>query len=177
MNNVGEFFFSAPIDPFDVWKDWGRSDNDQRHRLAITGTLNVPRGPARSAWERIVRGFQLSGMLQAYSSLPFNITSGVTTLQGTQGRPVVNGQSIPRNAGSGSDYLAINARIARTFAVAGARVEGAVEAFNITNRRNDLMRNGNFGTGAYPVNPSPSFNQITAVADPRSIQFVMRVRF
>ena len=33
MNNVGEFFFSSPIDPFDLSKDWGRSDDDQRHRL------------------------------------------------------------------------------------------------------------------------------------------------
>ena len=36
MNNVGEFFFSSPIDPFDLSKDWGRSDNDQRHRLVCT---------------------------------------------------------------------------------------------------------------------------------------------
>ena len=32
-----------------------------------------------------------------YSSLPFNITSGVTTIQGTAGRPVVDGEFIPRN--------------------------------------------------------------------------------
>ena len=38
MNNVGEFFFSSPIDPFDLSKDWGRSDDDQRHRLVINGT-------------------------------------------------------------------------------------------------------------------------------------------
>ena len=36
MNNVGEFFFSSPIDPFDLSKDWGRSDDDQRHRLVIS---------------------------------------------------------------------------------------------------------------------------------------------
>ena len=35
MNNVGEFFFSSPIDPFDLSKDWGRSDDDQRHRLVV----------------------------------------------------------------------------------------------------------------------------------------------
>ena len=36
MNNVGENFFSSPIDPFDLSKDWGRSDDDQRHRLVVT---------------------------------------------------------------------------------------------------------------------------------------------
>ena len=33
----GEFFFSSPIDPFDLSKDWGRSDDDQRHRLVVSG--------------------------------------------------------------------------------------------------------------------------------------------
>ena len=37
MNNVGEAFFSSPIDPFDLSKDWGRSDDDQRHRLVVNG--------------------------------------------------------------------------------------------------------------------------------------------
>ena len=36
MDNVGEFFFSSPIDPFDLVKDWGRSDDDQRHRFVVT---------------------------------------------------------------------------------------------------------------------------------------------
>ena len=40
-NNVGEFF-SSPIDPFNVSKDWGRSDDDQRHRLVIRGALQSP---------------------------------------------------------------------------------------------------------------------------------------
>ena len=37
MNNVGEYFFSSPIDPFDLSKDWGRSDDDQRHRFVFNG--------------------------------------------------------------------------------------------------------------------------------------------
>ncbi len=39
MNNVGEFFFSSPIDPKDIEKDWARSDDDQRHRLVVHGSL------------------------------------------------------------------------------------------------------------------------------------------
>ena len=87
MNNVGEFFFSSPIDPFDLSKDWGRSDDDQRHRLVFNGRSTRRWRRRRTAWERLRHGFQLSGMLQAYSALPFNITSGVTTIQGTAGRP------------------------------------------------------------------------------------------
>jgi len=37
--------------------------------------------------------------------------------------------------------------------------------------------NNNFGTGAYPASPSPTFGQVTAVGDPRSFQFGVRLRF
>ena len=40
---------------------------------------------ATTAWSRITHGFQLGGTLQYYSALPLNITSGVTTVQGTAG--------------------------------------------------------------------------------------------
>jgi hypothetical protein len=178
MNNVGEFFFSGPIDPFDLSRDWGRSDNDQRHRLTLNGSLTSPRGRADTALKKLTYGFQLSGSMQAYSALPFNITSGVTTLQGTVGRPIVDGRFLERNAGVGSDFFSVNLRLSRSVAVgSGARLEGVVEAFNVTNRRNDLTRNTNFGTGAYPTNPSATFNQVTAVGDPRTFQFALRVRF
>src|SRR5678809_82253 len=96
MSNVGENFFSSPIDPFDLDKDWGRSDDDQRHRLVATGSINSPMAPAETPWQLLTNGFQLSSMLQWYSALPFNVTSGVTTVQGTTGRPIVDGRFIPR---------------------------------------------------------------------------------
>ena len=67
MNNVGEFFFSSPIDPSDLSRDWGRSDDDQRHRLVINGALHSPMETAATGWQRVLHGFQLSGTLQAYS--------------------------------------------------------------------------------------------------------------
>ncbi len=177
MNDVGEFFFSSPVDPFDVSKDWGRSDDDQRHRLVVNGSLQTPQGPARTLREVLTHGFQFSGVIQAYSALPFNITSGVTTIQGTTGRPMVNGEFIPRNAGEASAFMTLNLRASRTFAVGQARIEGGVEAFNVTNRRNAITRNGNFGSGTYPSSPLTSFGRVTSVGDPRTIQLTLRVRF
>ena len=178
MNNLGEFFFSSPIDPFDLSKDWGRSDDDQRHRLVIHGAVQTSMAPAATAWEYLTHGFQVSGMLQAYSALPFNITSGVTTVYGTAGRPIVNGEFIERNAGIGSDFLSLNMRVSRAIRVNGrVQLEALAEGFNLTNHRNVLTRNTNFGAGAYPTNPSPTFNQITAVGEPRSFQFGIRLRF
>ncbi len=174
MNNVGEFFFSSPVDPLDLSKDWGRSDDDQRHRLVVNGALNTP-ADVRTP---LLRGFQLSGVLQAYSALPFNITSGLTTVQGTTGRPVVNGAFIPRNAGRGSGFATLNARVSREFRLASrVAVQGLLEGFNLTNRRNVLGRNANFGSGAYPAQPSGSFGQITAVGEPRAFQLGVRIRF
>ena len=105
MNNVGEFFFSSPIDPTDLSKDWGRSDNDQRHRLVVNGSVHTSMEPADGVWEHLTHGFQVGGMLQAYSAPPFNITSGVTTIQGTAGRPIVDGEFIERNAGVGTAFF------------------------------------------------------------------------
>ena len=53
MNDLGEAFFSSPIDPTDVMRDWGRSDDDQRHRLVMDGTINTPMAPATTLWEQL----------------------------------------------------------------------------------------------------------------------------
>jgi hypothetical protein len=178
MNNVGEFFFSSPIDPFDLEKDWGRSDDDQRHRLVVHATAETSRQPGHSLWTHLSHGFRLSAVLQTYSALPLNITSGVTTIQGTAGRPVVNGAFIPRNSGEGPDYLSLNLRLSRTFLLGGrSRLEALGEVFNLTNRTNLVSMNGNFGPGAFPTNPSPTFGQVTAVGEPRSVQFGLRMSF
>jgi hypothetical protein len=146
--------------------------------------------PAATVWEHISHGFLLSGMLQYYSALPFNITSGVTSLQGPTGRPLANGAIapanfdvrtvtfIPRNAGIGNDFFALNLRATRAFRIGGdVKLEGLVEGFNVTNRVNNVTRNTNFGNGAYPTNPVSTFNQITAVGDPRMFQFGLRLTF
>jgi hypothetical protein len=178
LDNVGEFFFSAPINNFNIWQDYGRSDDDQRHRFVFDGGVHSSMGAANSAWERLSHGFQLSTLLQYYSPLPFNITTGANTIQGTAARPTINGAFINRNAGSGFDFFTLGARISRSFQLRERlRVEALAEAFNLTNHVNGVSLNGTFGTGVYPTNPLPTYQQITAVGDPRSIQFALRFKF
>lgn len=166
MDDVSEFFFSGPMDNFNVWQDYSRADDDQRHRIVFNGTA------------RLVYGLQLSGLLQYYSTLPFNITTGANTIQGTGARPTISGAFIERNAGIGNDLFAIGTRLSRTFTITErVKMEAIAEAFNMLNHRNNLTRNGSFGTGAYPSNPSAAFGQITAVNDPRSMQFALRFHF
>jgi Carboxypeptidase regulatory-like domain/TonB dependent receptor len=178
LNNVGEFFFSSPINHYNIWQDYGRSDDDQRHRIVFNGTAQTPSGPANTTWERLTHGFQLSGTLQYYSALPFNITAGTATIQGTAARPTVNGVFIDRNAGEGFDFLNLNARLSRTFRLTErVSIEGVVEGFNLLNRVNGVTKNGVFGTGAYPTNPLPTFGQTTSVRDPRTWQLAIRLTF
>jgi len=190
MNDLGEAFFSQPTDPANLMKDWGRSDNDQRHRLVISASVNSPMTPGTTAWERLTHGLQASTLVQYYSSLPFNIVSGVNSLQGTAGRPFADRQVstpnfdvrqvefIPRNAGTGSDFFTMSLRVSRSFQLAGgSRIEGLIEAFNLTDRVNPITRNTSFGPGSYPSNPLSSFNTVTAVGDPGTLQFGVRFTF
>ena len=178
LDNVGEFFFSAPINNFNIWQDYGRSDDDQRNRLVFDGSVHSSTSKANTAWEHISHGFQLSTMLQYYSPLPFNITTGANTIQGTAARPTINGNFINRNAGSGFDFLNLNARVSRGFQLTERlRLEAIAEGFNLSNHVNGVTLNGVFGTGSYPSNPSPAFKQITAVGDPRAFQLALRMTF
>jgi hypothetical protein len=178
LDNVGEFFFSSPINNFNIWQDYGRSDDDQRHRLVFNGTVHSSMDKASTPWQHMSHGFQLSGMLQYYSALPFNLGTGSTTIQGTSARPTVNGVFINRNAGTGFDFFNLNARLSRVFPIGERfRLEGIAEAFNLLNHVNGVTLNGTFGSGAYPTNPSPTFKQITAVADPRTLQLALRISF
>ena len=98
MNNVGEAFFSSPVDPTDISKDWGRSDDDQRHRLVLSGSINSSTEPAVTAWERISHGFQISSMLQSLFSACRSHHVWRDHGAGHGGRPIVNGVH-RRNAG------------------------------------------------------------------------------
>lgn len=165
LDNLGEFFFSSPIDNANIWRDYGRSDDDQRHRVVLDGAIHS-------------HGFQLSGIMQYYSALPLNITTGSNTIQGTAARPLMNGDFIGRNTGAGNDFFSVGSRVTRTFALTErVRMEVLAESFNALNHRNNLTRNGTFGPGAFPSTPSATFGQVTAVNDPRSMQLALRLKF
>ena len=178
LDNVSEFFFSAPLNNYNIWQDYGRSDDDQRSRLTFEGTIHSSLAKANTAWERLSHGFQFTTGLTAYSPLPFNITTGANTIQGTGARPTVNGAYINRNAGESYSIVNMNIRLSRSFAIGEKiRLQALGELFNTLNHTNVVSLNGVFGTGAYPSSPLPTFRQITAVNDPRTAQFGLRLSF
>jgi hypothetical protein len=196
IDDVGEFFFSSPINNFDLRVDRSRSDDDQRHRVVFNAMVNSPTSEAHSIADHLTHSWRLSGILQYYSRLPFNITTGANTKQATSQRPCaagfslgVNGGSNPcteasrgavigRNAGIGFNFFGLNARLSRTFALTErVKLEGIAESFNALNHRNDMIPNGTWGTQPYPTTPNSTFGRATAVGDPRNVQLAVRITF
>lgn len=178
LNNVGEFFFSSPLNPYNIWQDYARSDDDQRHRFVLDGSLHTRLENGSTLAQKVTNGFKLSGMMQYYSALPFNITTGANTIQGTAARPTINGVFISRNFGKGFNYLNLSTRLSRTFYLGeNLKLEALAEGFNLTNHVNGVSLNGVFGSGTYPTTPSATFGQMTGVGDTRSFQFALRLAF
>ena len=172
-DNAGNAFFFSPQDNFNLRDEWGRSDNDQRHRLAVSGTFEVPGGDSDSFTRRALSGFQLSYIFSYGSALPFNILLGNDRNFDTNpnDRPV----GVGRNSGKGFGFASLDLRLSRRFRL-NERVnfETLVEGFNVLNRANLQLPNNVFGTG---ISPLPSFGQPTGAADPRQLQFGLRVSF
>ena len=196
IDDVGEFFFSSPINNFDFRMDRSRSDDDQRNRVVFNAILNSPTTKAESLVGRLTHDWVLSGILQYFSTLPFNIVTGANTKQATTQRPCAPGFSltagggtnpcteaqpgavIGRNAGTGFDFFGLNARLSRTFALTDrVNVEAMAEAFNSLNHRNNMIPNATWGSGTYPTIPNSTFGQPTAVGDPRNVQLGARINF
>lgn len=196
IDNIGEFFFSTPINNFDPGEDRSRADDDQRQRVVFDATLSSPTKPSAGWPGRLMHGWQFGSILQYYSGLPFNVVTGGNTKQAAAQRPCAAGYSlsangglnpcteglagavIGRNAGRGFDFFNLNARLSRSFALGeGVQLKTTAEAFNALNHRNDMVPNATWGSGAYPGSPNPTFGTATAVGDPRSVQLAARVSF
>ncbi len=168
LDTSGNFFFSQPQNANDVGAERGRSDNDQRHRLTLSGTLRAPRSVDGTLVRRLAEGWLFSYVYTYTSGLPFNIQlpndrNGDTNFND---RPA----GVGRNAGEGFDYKSLDLRLSRTFTLGGGlSIETILDAFNVLNRANYQVPNNIFG--------SPTFGRATAVNEPRQFQLGLRLFF
>lgn len=173
IDDAGNFFFSSVQNAFNVRDDRGLSDNDQRHRLVVSGSLETPQQDNAKGLQRLLRGFQFGYIFTYGSRLPFNVLLGSDRNLDTNNndRPL----GVGRNTGRGFDFSSLDLRVRRRFRI-NERVDLQVlaEGFNILNRANFGVPNNTFGSG---MNPLPTFGQPTAAFDPRQFQFGMRVSF
>jgi hypothetical protein len=161
LDDAGNAFFSSPQNNFDVHDDYGRSDNDQRHRLVVSGVAPI-------AW-----GLDVAYLVSYASAPPFTLQANVDLNNDTN----VNDRppGVGRNTGEGFDFASVDLRVSRSFALGGShRLDVMVDAFNVLNRTNFLIPNNVFGVGP---TPPPSFGQPTAAGDPRQLQIGARWSF
>jgi Carboxypeptidase regulatory-like domain len=169
FDDAGNAFFSSPQDNFDVAADWGPSDNDQRNRLVLSGTLQA----VQAGGVRALRGWQLSYIYGYGSALPFNVQTGTDRNNDTNvnDRPI----GVGRNSERAWSSSTLDLRLSWRGRAGGPfTIEAIAEAFNILNHTNLRNPNNVFGPGTTPF---PSFGQPTAADDPRQIQFGVRLSY
>jgi hypothetical protein len=112
IDDAGNFFFSSVQDNFNIRGDRGLSDNDQRHRLVLSGTLDGPQDKANGVG-RWLRGFQFGYIFTYASRLPFNVLLGTDQNfdSNNNDRPV----GVGRNTGRGFDFASLDLRVSRRF--------------------------------------------------------------
>ncbi|MFL6195484.1 MAG: TonB-dependent receptor domain-containing protein [Thermoanaerobaculia bacterium] len=168
FDTSGNFFFSQPQNAGDVAAERGRSDNDQRHRLEISGTFATPRESGDTLLRSLTNGWLFSYVFSYASALPYNIQlpndrNGDTNFND---RPA----GVGRNAGEGFDYQSLDLRLSRTFSLTGGvSLEALIDVFNVLNRANYQVPNN--------ILSSPTFGRPTAVNDPRQFQLGLRLSF
>lgn len=171
IDNAGNFFFSSPQDNFDLRGERGLSDNDQRQRLSVSGSLFSPLTAGRSLLRRAIGNTSLSYIFSYGSALPFNLQAGTDLNHDTNvnDRPA----GVGRNTGRGFNSATFDLRLSRRFRLTErVSMEAIAEGFNLFNRTNFQLPNRTFGTNAAPL---PGFGQPTAAGDPRQIQFGLRI--
>jgi hypothetical protein len=167
LDDAGNFFFSTPQDNNDIAAEKGRSDNDQRHRLTLSGTVSTPSSRAADWRQYLTNGWMLSYIYSYTSSLPFNIQTGTDRNGDTNvnDRPL----GVGRNTGEGFPYNSLDVRLARTFRLSESwRLAATADAFNVFNHRNDQL----------PINVvGAQLGRPQAVGEPRQMQLGLKVSF
>jgi hypothetical protein len=173
-DDVGGAFFFSPQDNENLRDERGPADNDQRHRLSLSGSFDAPpAGGGDPFVKRALSGFRLSYVFQYASPLPFNVLTG----NDRNGDTNVNDRpaGLGRNTGRGFDSAALDLRLSRRWGFGErAGFELIAEGFNVLNRANLQLPNNVYGTGALPL---PTFGLPTAADNPRQIQLGLRLDF
>jgi hypothetical protein len=179
----GNAFFQSPQTQNDIRADKGPSDNDQRHRLVVSGTFGDPStslGTGRST--RALGGVQLGWVYSYASPSPFNIVTGADNNNDTtvNDRPA----GVGRNSGRMPCFADLtqvcgtatfDLRVSRAFVLPRAqRLELMFEGFNLFNRANVVNVNNTIGNSP---TPSATFGQATAIGDMRQLQLGVRWSF
>jgi hypothetical protein len=178
-------FGSGPLDPNDLEREWANTPNDRRHRLVLSGVVDLG------------RAFQLSGVWTLSSGVPMDIlmpdgqsripvlsrnaggrefsnadelNAYITDLNATGG---VNGELlplVPASARFNDTFNAMDIRLSKRFRSGRLNIDAFAEVFNLFNIENIL------GTGT--VNYSGFANALVRdSSDPSEPGYLASSRF
>jgi hypothetical protein len=189
----------TPQDPTCRFCDRGNSATDLRHRLTVSMTYQLPGFHGKGLRGAVLGGWQLNGLLQSQTGLPFTPQLNTTTVNtGTASRPnriasgnLSSGQSIKHwfdqtafnspalyvygNAGRdilfGPGRTNLDASLFKDFhPVERLTIQFRAESFNLFNHPQFGQPNATIGSG--------SVGQITStVGNPRQTQLALRLMF
>ncbi len=167
------FPFGYPSDPANIEGEWGRSRNDERYHLVVSGIFHLP-------W-----GLTVAPIYEYGSGQPWNHLLGYDF--NGDGKNSDRPAGVERNDEDGPVFRTFNLRITKTFDFGDAgQLDLIVEGFNVFNTKNyDVNSVDNFeflagptlANPTVPAIPNPNFGKFRATLDPREIQVGMRYRF
>jgi hypothetical protein len=155
--DVEGFLFLAQ-DQLNPAAEKARASNDRRHQLVAHLTWRVP------------GGVQIAGLFSARSGTPWNVTTGRDNNLDTEqnDRPDLldpNGDptdrntyfadftnrvgTLPRNFATGPSFYTLDVRLSKFVQLDRIRLEGFVEAFNVTNHVNYGTPTGNLRSSSF----------------------------
>ena len=178
-DDAGNAFFQTPQTQNDILADKGPSDNDQRHRLVVSGTLG---DGSSAAIRRAIGGLKIGWVYSYGTALPFNIVTGAdnnndTTVNDRPGGVGRNSGRVPCFADftQACGTATFDMRVSRALSFSRTnRLELMLEGFNLFNRANVVNVNNTIGNSSAP---SATFQQVTAVGDMRQLQLGVRWSF
>jgi hypothetical protein len=183
IDDVTDYGFDfAAQNQFDNSAEKGPSLFHAKNRVLVSAVYDA--GRLRN---RVLSEWKLSTIFQANSGRPFNVLTGFDNVGDnltTTHRPI----GLGRNVGVGPAFVNADVRLARVFPLPGERVklEITAEMFNIANHTNFIGVNN--VVGATPLSALPRVIQghrgiptdplaFTSAADPREVQFGLKIHF
>jgi hypothetical protein len=194
---------AMPQNAFNLGGERGRSDFDIRHRLVMSAVYELPFGPGKPLAVAglaglLVRGWQVSGILSLQTGSPVTpyFTANISNTFGGTDRPNVVGDpnNGPQTVSQWFNRSAFAAPAAGTFGNAGRNIIGGPSlanldfsisrAFKIHERfslqfRGEIFNALNHSNFTLPLATvdGAGYGQITSAADPRQIQFGLKLNF
>jgi outer membrane receptor protein involved in Fe transport len=169
-----------PSNPFDFDDDLAPGNNDQRHRIVLSGLWDLSYWhEATGARRALLDGWSISWITTWQTGQPYSkaVTNDLNRDGNTRNDIVPGG----RNSETLPDYLNVDLRIAKRIPLLrDAELELIAEAFNLFDRDNIVGQRNvfyNFDVANTVLIPQSNFGQDLTAADNRIVQLAAKISF